>query len=351
VDLAAILRLRAVPAAGLFVAVTRRCPLHCAHCSTSSTSAAAQLPAAVLRRFVGGFTAADHPQVTWFTGGEPLLRPRLVAELAGAVRAVGGGSAVLTGGYFAVHGPPPDPIRLALRAVDHVAVSLDPFHEREVPRTAVFALLRALLDDGRAVSVQLTPPRPDGGYLAAASADLHAALGRDVPVLVTRLQPVGRAATWAPGPEPGEGPAPGPLPCGLAAWPVVTFDGTVTACCNQVVVDGRPVPSHLRLGDVAVDGWPTIRRRTLGSPVLQAIRTVGPDELARRAEPTTPAEGCRTCRRLSRMPGLDPAATSVARPDVAAAVDELVGRLQGRVPDRLARRYGGRAFAEPVTSP
>src|SRR5262245_38411923 len=88
-DLADIVRLRPLADAGLLMALTRRCPLSCAHCSTSSTMTAEQAGTAALLRFTRSFTAEDRPDVVMFTGGEPLLRPRLVIDLAAAVRRVG----------------------------------------------------------------------------------------------------------------------------------------------------------------------------------------------------------------------------------------------------------------------
>ncbi|MYW31734.1 radical SAM protein, partial [Streptomyces sp. SID2119] len=86
-------------------------------------------------------------------------------------------------------------------------------------------------------------------------------------------------------------------PCSMAAWPVVAFDGTVLACCNQDTVDRRPAPAHLDLGHIGSDDWETVRRRALESPVLRMIRTVGPTHLAARSgaapHPGSYCDGCR----------------------------------------------------------
>lgn len=104
--LAEFLELRAAPGAGVALALTGRCPLRCAHCSTDSTPLAAEPPAAALRAFAESFAAAPRPPaVALLTGGEPLLRPRLVEELAARCRAAGTAAFLLTGLYFArTHG-------------------------------------------------------------------------------------------------------------------------------------------------------------------------------------------------------------------------------------------------------
>src|SRR5215210_4567743 len=100
-ELATLMGLRPVAAAGLLVTLTRRCPLSCAHCSTASTMGAEQVEAGRLRRFIASITTQTAPQVVLFTGGEPLLRPDLLIELASLTRAAGSAAAVLTGGFFA----------------------------------------------------------------------------------------------------------------------------------------------------------------------------------------------------------------------------------------------------------
>jgi MoaA/NifB/PqqE/SkfB family radical SAM enzyme len=78
--LAEVIELRAVPAAGLIIELTRRCPLSCAHCSTDSTLASEEHPSDGLLRLIDSFEAHDRPQVIALTGGEPLLRPARIGS-------------------------------------------------------------------------------------------------------------------------------------------------------------------------------------------------------------------------------------------------------------------------------
>jgi hypothetical protein len=132
----------------------------------------------------------------------------------------------------------------------------------------------------------------------------------------------------------------------MAAWPVVAADGTIVACCNQEVVDRRPVPAHLALGTVAADDWPTVRRRLLGSPVLRLIRAAGPVRLSGTAGR---AGYCATCRGLSR----DPSALAAAARPAAGAAGEMLDRhaaaLQVRAgPVAFVRRHGCPPYADLV---
>ena len=351
-ELSELVGLRAVPCGGLLLTLTRRCPLSCAHCSTSSTMTGEEPSAAQLLRFVRSFTADDRPEVVMLTGGEPLLLPELAADLAAAARAAGTRSALLSGMFFARGGRVPARILRAITAVDHFSASLDAHHEREVGRPDVFRAVRHVLDAGVPVSFHLTGKGDDDPYLAELTADIRREFADRVPMLVNRVRPLGRAASWAAATDSRPDPERA-LPCAMAAWPVVAFDGTVLACCNQQAVDTRPAPEHLRLGHIAADDWSAVRRRSLSSPVLRMIRTVGPAHLyARYAQAGAEPGYCDACRRLPRHPGV----LAGAARDFSGPLGELLdqrsaGRQTAAGPVDLVRRHGSVRYAELVALP
>ena len=342
--LAELLACRPVPASALFVALTRRCPLRCRHCSTMSETASEQQPAEPLRRFVRSFTAADHPEFLLLTGGEPMLRPGLVRTLAETARTVGVRTYVLTGAFFSNERPGlPAPLHRALCSVDHVAVSVDVFHEEQVPRERVFRLLHAILAMGRDASIQACGTGPGDPYLAGLTADVRREFGDRVPMLVTTVRPAGRARAWlaaaATPPVPAMPPA---APCELLSWPVVAFDGTVTACCNQDVLDARPVPAHLRLGHVSAVTWPEVRRACQSSAALRALRTRGPLQLAHRFGAV--GDYCATCRSLSAA-ALREAEAGAAGPAARLIEQQAIALQQAAGPAGFARRHGDQSRA------
>lgn len=354
-ELAEVMRWRPVPGAGLLVGLTRRCPLRCAHCSTSSTPYGADPGAQALLRFVGSFRADNRPEVLLLTGGEPLLRPELAADLAAVARSSGTRSVLLSGMFFARAEPVPARIRRAVETVDHFSASLDAHHEREVSRAAVFRVVAGVLDAGTAVSFHLTGSGATDPYLAEAIADIRRTFGDQVPMLVNTVRAVGRAATWATAARAGTDPL-AVAGCAMAAWPVVAFDGTVLACCNQDVVDRRPAPEHLRLGHLDADDWSTVRDRVAGAPVLRMLRSVGPSYLRARyaADPgRVPAAGyCAGCRGLADEPGVLAAARAAGRGAAGALLDREAARRQFAAgPVDLVRRHGCAAYAELVDLP
>src|SRR5512142_2307514 len=149
-----IISLRATPAGCLALSVTRRCPLSCAHCITESTLAGEDPPEEPLLRIVESFTPSNRPDLLMLSGGEALLRPRLVKDLADRAHAVGAKVALISGMFFARQPEVPSAIRAAIASVDHFTASMDFHHEQQVPRAAVFRELHKVLDQGKDVSIQ-----------------------------------------------------------------------------------------------------------------------------------------------------------------------------------------------------
>ena len=347
--LAELMSLRQTIGAGVLVTLTERCPLSCAHCSTDATRQGRDLDRGALLGFLRTFTPDSRPDVLMLTGGEPLLRPGLVIEAAGTARASGTRTAVLSGAFFAGRAPLPSAVRRVARAVDHFSLSLDAFHERHVPREDVFDALGGLLATGVAVSLHLLAEGPADPYPDEVSAQVLRRFGAEVPMLVGQLSPVGRGRGLRPGPRRQAGPDPwAAAPCDMAAWPVITTDGTVTACCNQDVADRRVRPGHLTLGDIRTTTWQTVRERAHGGPMLRMIRTVGPVHIASRGQ--VPADGyCTTCHRLdSSDAARDWANRAGAGPTGELLQSVAVRRGETGGPAALVARHGPARHAHLV---
>lgn len=344
-----LLSLRSVPAAGISLGLTRRCPLTCEHCSTNSTMTSEQFPAELFVRFVETFCAADRPEVLAMSGGEALLRPELVRELASRARKVGTRSTVLSGLFFARAASIPPAIKSAIEAVDHFSVSIDVFHERQVPRVEVFRVLETVLRGGTDVSMHVVGRDADDPYLEDVVGAVRRAFGDQVPMLVNGLSSFGRARAWLTrkirsGPEEISIDA---NPCAMAGWPVVGFDGTIVACGNDEVLED--VPAHLRLGHASTDDWATVKARSVHSTMVRAIRLFGPEYIAGRFRDAPLAcDGyCDTCMKLSGDPALEAQVDRVMSKPSTALLEEAASALQQRAGAlAFARRYGLPRYAE-----
>jgi pyruvate-formate lyase-activating enzyme len=359
VHLAELLTLGARPGAGLLLALTGRCPLSCAHCSTDSTMSSAQSSGTPFRRLVDSFetgAADDRPEALLLSGGEPLLRPTLVRDLARRARRAGTRTALLSGMFFARGGGRvPPAVRTAVAALDHFGASVDAPHEREVGRHEVFTALAELLELVPAVSLHITAA-PGGGarpdpYAESLVAEVRARFGDRVPMLVGAVQPTGRAAAPLPpdrvaGRRAASEAGRGPMPCPFVAWPLVDVDGTVYACTRQSLVRTEP-PAHLALGHASRDSWRTLRGRLLGDPVLRSVRMLGPVVTGERfADPGTvpgDADPCTACLRLSGG-GTAARAAAYLRSESGGRTEAAVGTLLGNRPPRLLATARG-AFA------
>ncbi|WP_329124137.1 radical SAM protein [Streptomyces sp. NBC_01465] len=357
-----ILRHRPVPASAVFFGITRRCPLHCKHCSTSSMLDSEEYPEEMFRRFATTFTTGNRPEFVLMSGGEALLRPRLVKDVADISRAVGARSHILSGLYFAAKdknyattGRIPRSLRPAIDAVDHFSASLDFFHEEEVPRKAVFRVLRELLEEGKHVSLQLTGTGPDDPYLEGLTAEVRREFDDRVPMLVAPVSPHGRADAWLLKQVQLPRTTVDPAPCSVSAWPVIGFNGQVTACGNQDVMDGKvPLPPHLYLGHINKDDWSVIRERSLNNPMVRAIRATGPEYLAERygsGKPGCAAGGyCETCWVLSKDEAVPRAVRAAADRESVRLVEKRTEELLVEAgPLTFAKQYGITRYAELVT--
>lgn len=340
------------PAAGLYMALTRRCPLSCAHCSTDSSSTSEQHPETPFRRLVESFDRETRPDLLLMSGGEALLRAALVADLARTARAVGTRSYVLSGMWFAREDRRlPAPVAAAIREVDHFAASLDEFHEREVSRAEVFRAMHQVREIVPQVSFQLTGRGDDDPYLAGLIDDVRREFDDQVPILVGTLSPIGRGKNL-PGltPTRTSGVPAAPVdPCDRITWPLVTYDGTVYACCNQDLVERR-MPEHLILGHAARQSWPELRKIFLERELFRALRVLGPSFVVGRFSDAECDKGmCGNCVALSGDHDTERRLTEYLRTDsgrlLEAAARDLVdqqgatafsGRRSGRYGDLVA---------------
>jgi hypothetical protein len=301
--------------------------------------------------FVGSFSTETRPEILAMSGGEVMLRPRLVRELAERARSVGTRSVALSGMFFASSNRIPPPIKEAIHALDHFSASIDAFHEREVPRINVLRVLESLIADGKDVSIHICGRDADDPYLEGVIEDVQRTFDGTVPMFVNHISSFGRAREWL-GPHAAvRREKIDANPCGSAAWPLVAFDGTVVACGNDDVVIG-PAPEHLRLGHIDTDDWSAIRARCVNFSMIRAIRLFGPEYLADHLSQRAFASAgyCATCMNLSLEPALHRRVEEIMNRRSTVTIEQYVSTMQvsaGAV--SFARRHGMARYAELVT--
>lgn len=291
---------RAERLAGLYVAITRRCPLRCEHCSTRSSPQVGERELGPhLERFfasIGKAGTAAHPppRYVYFTGGEPLLHPELVTKLAIRARSFGARTHLISSGFFGKSSRlSPVLDTLLSRYIDGISFSWDIFHERFLEFAHLRRAVQWSQERGLAVSIQHT--RVAGAEDPSAARFRHDLPG--IPVFSSPLTRVGRAADNDLVPLARQTESGGDTPCLVASWPVISYYGQIVACCNQTIIDAEPdqVPEHLGLGTVFEHTWEQVCERRSGRATLDIIETHGPREcLARAPEPgRSPCDECR----------------------------------------------------------
>ena len=292
---------RHVVAAGVYLTITQKCPLSCSHCSTQSTmTSPGDIDESLIYQFVSSFSEGAAPEFLLLTGGEPLLRPDLVKALSKEALRNQVATQVISGMYFASMRS--DRIYDALKDVSHVTASIDEYHEREIPRAAVFRALDRIRAMGIDVSIQVCTPDFDGLYLKSIIADVRAHFNDTVPMLVVGLNAVGRGGELTPIANAIPRLRRLMSPCAMATWPVIASNGAIFGCCSQSVVDSDNA-GHLHLGNIATTTWPQVQSRIKELSHLKVIRTYGPLKLAELLGVPLCDGYCSTCISLSNAIG------------------------------------------------
>jgi len=256
------------------IMVTRRCTMTCAHCSVESSPGVAHLGPddQALLAMVEDAAAAGVTSIN-FTGGEPMIRDRLVLQLMREAHARGVRSVLTTNGYW---GRKPERAEELLDALlsaglARMTVSYDRYHaEFQGPEPAV-NIVRAAAARQFTVNINITRMRGDRDL------DAITAPFDGFPNVMLRfydVQPLGFAATGL-GDADWRGSVEGF--CNACDSPAIMDDGRVTACNGPAYF--TPPDHPLQLGSLAAAPLAELLRRHEQDPILDTIRTAGPAHL------------------------------------------------------------------------
>lgn len=322
---------RAKPAAGIYITLTRKCPLRCEHCSTDSSPETNEAPDRQnLINFVKSFNETTSPRYLCLTGGEPLQLPELVTKLCNEAHRSNTKVVLYTGFFFASYPRIPYIIEKAIRQLDHLSISIDYYHEKQIGRKKIFDTLDRVLKLGPDISVSTTGINGDDPYLKNLLEDLKQKFGNTISVYVSYIEPVGRASqlvniTSNDHSDYKDGYFYG---CKRCSWPVISFNGDIVACCNPDVVN-KKYPNHLFLGNICDMKWKDIREKVLTSNILKAIRTIGPKTISKDVLKMKPASYCDTCFDLSSHGDINAELQRVFNKYFLEMMDNMVTQSRG----------------------
>jgi hypothetical protein len=273
--LAEVERARDTPGASALLFITDRCPVGCGHCSVDSRPDSPRITDFTLFEGVLDTLCTGEQRLIGVSGGEPFTERRGLSLAAERITSAGKHLVVYTSGYWGSR--PPGWARQVLRACSCVFLSTDTFHQARLADEQFVTAARAITDEGAWLVVQVLD---DPATFERAVELLERALGPSWPdaVEINRvgLLPYGRAAgLGAPRPQiPGKAFG----PCLIARSPVVRYDGTVSACCNEAVIMGRGPDEFRRICQGATQtaqALADLRHHAL----FTAVATTGPGPL------------------------------------------------------------------------
>jgi len=320
----------------LVFSVTRRCPLQCAHCITSSVPdrALPLLDPDVASRWAGEMEdlARLGLRHVSFTGGEPTLALPQVEAIARAAHRAGIATSLVSSGSW---GRSPRQVERVMEALGNVIDSwdlgYDRFHAAFLPLENFAQAANAAAKVSGSVCVRICDDR--GAETRAIVARLWQQLDPAVSLLVQPVHALGRGRDT---PASAARARPETMLC-LATGPFVREDGTGGPCCAGLAYDARG-RHPFDFGDAARDGLVAVWRRWREDQLLRLFRLAGLTlPLAWLKEEGLSAEGagdghvCETCVKLWDADGR--AATILreraADPALAARLDDLETTLFG----------------------
>lgn len=253
--------------------LTRRCNMQCGHCSVESGPHVKGEPTReeLLQRIHDA--AQNGIMGILVTGGEAMLRPALVLELLRECKKLGIPTAMTSNGSWGRDARKAERTLTELReaGLGSLTISFDRYHAEFQGPQAVENIARAAQKANFTMRVSVTREQDDED-MAALVAPFDAF--PNVQLRFYDVQPVGRARKLEGTLRAETGGF-----CNACGTPAMTDDGRITACNGPAYFS--PAYSPLVVGDTREESMQTLLARHNSDPILETIRTFGPEYLKR----------------------------------------------------------------------
>ncbi|GLS40189.1 hypothetical protein GCM10010869_57860 [Mesorhizobium tianshanense] len=267
-------RIRHTRRRSILLFLTDRCPVGCRHCSVDSRADSPTIRDFALFEEIVGWIARDGGfDVVGISGGEPFVERRGLTLACRRLSAAGKRIVVFTSGVWARQTRAPGWIREVLDRCACVYLSTDAFHGSQITDAQFVRAVRAIVAAGPWLVVQ---GLDDAETAARIVRLLTEALGPDWRRMaeVNLIAPLtnGRGASIFSREARTAGASFGP--CTLVRNPMVRYDGTVSACCNESVIMGFG-PARLRRRVDSAGDLAAAVGAFHGDPLLRVIGETG----------------------------------------------------------------------------
>jgi pyruvate-formate lyase-activating enzyme len=297
------------------IELTRSCDLECLHCSTrSSPKVKSSLDPAVLRGVLQQISEVAPGGVVGLTGGEVFHVRDLLYEAIAMIRELGLRYAVITNGSWATDAAERRRVLVSILDATLLELSSDVYHAAVVPKHVIGQAFREALALGICAQIRYTYTSAESFSDVCDEMGLATEEERSL-VQFNPVHPIGRGARLHPAELP---PRPAAEPCLAASRITVHSSGRIYGCCGESAY--VPGDHDLSYGDAGSVRLTEIIRGRDHDPVLQAIRTIGPQRLLqisaashRRAGDEQRADSpCGACRILLRTENAAPVRAAAA---------------------------------------
>jgi len=260
------------PVRHLAMMITRRCNMSCGHCSVESGPHIVDEPdEAQLLDWLRQAAAAGVQSVQ-LTGGEPMLRERLVLRLLRECRRLGLFASMTTNGFWGQTYREARRRLIALRraGLGALTVSYDRYHAKFQDHQSPLNISRAAEDIQFLINVSVVRLADDRELVQIVSPFEKFQSTR---LRFYDVQQVGRARNIELDSlrDESEGF------CNACSFPAITDDGRLTACNGPSYFAGQASP--LNVGSLRNTPLRTLLERHREDPILDTIRTFGPSGL------------------------------------------------------------------------
>jgi hypothetical protein len=254
------------------IMVSRRCNMSCGHCSVESSPHLKGEPSETeLLGYVRQAAAAGVRSLQ-LTGGEPMLREKVVLRLLRECKRLGLVTQITTNGFW---GKSLDGARRYLKALRRaglraLTVSYDRYHAEFQGPQAALNIARAAEEQAFSINVNVVRELDEASLSALVTPFQGVS---SVRLRFYDMQTVGRAREFAADTLRSEV---GGF-CSAASFPAITDDARVTACNGPSYFSDADSP--LIVGSLRDASLPELFARHQQDPILDTIRTFGPIRL------------------------------------------------------------------------
>jgi organic radical activating enzyme len=276
-SLAQVDDVRYTPGRSLLLFLTDRCPVGCAHCSVDSRPTSPTIrDFSLFETIVDEICAAPRLELVGLSGGEPFVERRGLSLATERLALAGKDIVLYTSGIWAGR-TVPGWVRTVLARAACVFLSTDAFHANQIDDERFVRAAQAVRTAGAGLVVQVLN---EPSMVSHAELLLTHAFGSpwqgEAELNYIPPLPYGRGEVIFHPVARHRGASFGP--CSSLAAPVIRYDGTISACCNERVIMGAGPPvlrrQISRAGDlpVAVDSFAS-------DPFLRVLGSAGPSVL------------------------------------------------------------------------